>query len=103
MKTIIVITAILVIGIVVSISLGLKFRRERILKEKEIEKIKEEMKNDLKAWDSLKPFLYKKTPKAIYVFSAIKYEGKTRGCFALPSWYIPIPYVLSPCWTFLSI
>lgn len=49
MKTIIVITTILVIGIVVSISLGLKFRRERILKEKEIEKIKEEMKNDLKA------------------------------------------------------
>ena len=44
MKVLLIIV-ILIIGIVISIFLGLKFRRERILKEKEIE----EMKNDLKA------------------------------------------------------
>lgn len=51
MKTIIIIAiiSILVVGIVCSIFLGLKFKKEKILKEEEITRIKEKMKNDLKA------------------------------------------------------
>lgn len=43
MKVLLIIV-ILIIGIVISIFLGLKFRKERIAKEEKIKKIKEDLK-----------------------------------------------------------